>query len=270
MKLEYAARVEIGPRETNDDRILMDNHILDGTSLRGEVTLPAVAAVCDGCGGYDGGGIAAQTVLEFLSYETPESLGDPQYLAQVLDNCTQVIFEKKAEMPDFQKMCTTIAGCVFLPQSLLLFHAGDSRVYRWDRWGLARMTMDHSVVQEMIDLGQITEEEALTSPKRNFITRCIGALCPSPEIYVANTGIAPGEKYLLCSDGLWESVSADQLKDILSKDCPLTEMVDTLVETALTQGGQDNISVCICAAGGHKAVSEKKPFTIDEPGGEPL
>ena len=99
MRIDYAARVEIGTKETNDDRVLIDGQILDMTSKNGELTLPTIAVVCDGCGGYDGGGIAAQTVLEFLSYETPESLGNTNYLTQVLDNCTQAVFEKRLEMP---------------------------------------------------------------------------------------------------------------------------------------------------------------------------
>lgn len=263
MMIDYAARVEIGKKETNDDRVLIDSQILDMSSSEGELILPAMAAVCDGCGGYDGGGIAAQTVLELLSYETPESMGDSNYLAQVLENCTQAVFEKKVEMPSYSKMCTTIAGCIFLNNSIVLFHSGDSRVYRYDGFVLARMTIDHSAVQQLIDMGQITEEEALTSPNRNVITRCIGASCPPPDIYVANTAIAPGEKFLLCSDGLWESVPAEQIKEILSRDVSLDELVDVLVETALNQGSDDNISVCICAARGSTTITESKPFVLE-------
>lgn len=263
MMIDYAARVDIGTKETNDDRVLIDGRILDMASFSGELSLPAIAAVCDGCGGYYGGGTAAQTVLEFLSYETPESLEDINYLEQVLNNCTQAVYEKKAELPEYSNMCTTVAGCVFLCNSIVLFHSGDSRVYRYDGWGLARMTIDHSAVQQLVDMGQITEEEALTSPDRNIITRCIGAPSLPPEIYVANTAIAPGEKFLLCSDGLWESVSAEQIKEILSRDIPLSEMADILVETALSQGSDDNISVCICYARGNAAVAETKPFILE-------
>lgn len=263
MRIDYASRVEKGTKETNDDRILIDGQILNMTSKDGEVPVPTIAAVCDGCGGYDGGGIAAQTVLEFLSYAKPEALGNTNYLTQVLDNCTQAVFEKKLEMPSYSKMCTTVAGCVFLEDSTILFHSGDSRVYRYDGWGLARMTIDHSAVQQMIDMGEITEEEALTSPQRNVITRCIGASCPPPEIYVSNTAIMPGEKFLLCTDGLWESVSTEQIKEILSRDISLDRMVDVLVETALNQGSDDNVSVCICAVRGNIIVAENNPFVLE-------
>lgn len=263
MKIDYAARVDIGTRETNDDRILIDGRILNMNSCSGELTLPAIAVVCDGCGGYEGGGIAAQTVLELLSHETPEDLENTNYLAQVLENCEQALADKKAEMPSYPNMCTTVAGCVFLNSSIVLFHSGDSRIYRHDRWGLARMTIDHSAVQQMIDMGQITEEEALTHPNRNIITRCIGISCLPPEIYVANTTINPGEKFLLCSDGLWESVTAEQIKEILSRDIPLDEMADVLIKTALDQGSDDNISVCICASRESAVVTEDKPFILE-------
>lgn len=263
MEIDYAARVEIGTKETNDDRVLIDGQILDMASLSGQITLPAIAVVCDGCGGYDGGEIAAQTVLEVLSNEMPGSLKDSGHLSRVLNKCEQAVLRKKDQMPSYSKMCTTVAGCAFFDDSITLFHAGDSRVYRHDGWGLARMTIDHSAVQQMVDMGLISEEEALISPNRNVITRCIGADCPPPEIYIANVPIAPGEKYLLCSDGLWESVSAKQIAETLSGDMPLDEMVDILIETALNQGSDDNISVCICAARGNAAIQTTKPFVLE-------
>lgn len=263
MKIDFAARVDIGPKETNDDRTLVAGQILDMLSHSGAMELPAVAAVCDGCGGYDGGGIAAQTVLEFLSYEDPVALSDVNYLSQVLNNCQQMVMKKKAEMPQYSAMCTTIAGCVFGKDSIAFFHSGDSRVYRHDRWGLARMTRDHSLVQEMIDMDEITPEEALEHPQRNIITRCIGTKCPAPEIYVSRAPINPGEKYLLCSDGLWESVRDDEISEILASDMPLPQMADALISRALAQGADDNISVCICAGQGTAHVVEKKPFILD-------
>lgn len=263
MKIDYAARVEIGPKETNDDRTLIDNQILDMASLSGSVESPATVAVCDGCGGYAGGGIAAQTVLDFLSFENPDALSDVSYLSQVLENCQKAVMEKKEEMPQFSAMCTTVAGCIFCEDCTILFHSGDSRVYRFDKWGLAQMTRDHSVVQEMVDMGDISPEEALIHPKRNIISRCIGFNNPSPEIYVSRSPINPGEKFLLCSDGLWESVKDAEISEILGSELSLQQMTDTLVEKALAQGADDNISVCICARQGEINVVEKKPFILD-------
>ena len=263
MTIDFAARADIGARETNDDRVLIDGRILDMASHSGSLELPAVAVVCDGCGGYFGGGIAAHTVLELLSYEEAGSLADTGHLSQALENCQRMVNEKQTELPQFSKMCTTVAGCVFCDDCTVVFHSGDSRVYRCDRWGIARMTKDHSLVQDLIDMGEISPEEALIHPRRNVITRCIGIEGRPPEIYVSRAPINPGEKYLLCSDGLWESVSDTEIKTILDSDLPLREMVDALVEKALQQGSDDNISVCICAGQGTTAVTEKKPFILD-------
>lgn len=263
MKIDFAARVDIGPKETNDDRILVSGQILDMVSHSGTTEVPFVMAVCDGCGGYAGGGIAAETVLEFLSFEEPDTLSDVNYLAEVLRNCEQVVMEKKEEMPQYSAMCTTIAGCVFCNDSIVIFHAGDSRVYRHDNWGLAKMTRDHSVVQDMIDMGEITPEEALEHPRRNVISRCIGINGPAPEIYLSHVSINPGDKYLCCSDGLWESVRDTEIKEILDSDMSLSEMADALVEKAKNQGADDNISVCICAGEGIIDKVEKEPFILD-------
>lgn len=263
MKIEFAARVDIGPKETNDDRVLVSGSILDKESCSGTVETPSMAVVCDGCGGYAGGYVAAETVLELLSYESPETLSDEDYLSQVLAGCETAVAEKKEEMPNFSSMCTTVAGCVFCDDSIVIFHSGDSRVYRRDRWGLARMTRDHSVVQEMVDMGQLTPEEALVSPKRNIISRCIGVNSRPPEIYKSHAPINPGEKYLLCSDGLWESVGDETIREILDTDMPTAQMAETLVDLALERGAEDNISVCILASQGEAQTEENKPFILD-------
>ena len=263
MKINYAVRVDNGTKETNDDRVLVNGDILDIGFCNGEIETPAIAVVCDGCGGYSGGAIAAHTVLELLSYETPMSLSNPSYLQRVLEKCQRAVLEKKVEIPQFSKMCTTIAGCVFGNDSSIFFHSGDSRIYRFNNWGLARMTKDHSVVQEMVDMGYITPEEALKHPKRNIISRCIGIEGHPPEIYISCSPILPGEKFLICSDGLWECVRDSEIEKFLSKGLPLQTIVDQLTQKALKQGADDNISICICAAQGGANVQETVSFTLD-------
>ena len=263
MKIEYAAKVDIGTKETNDDRVLIDGTIINMSSQNGSIDIPGIAVVCDGCGGYLGGNIAAQSVLEVISDENVSLLSDISYLSKVLNNCEAAVSKKKNEMPEYPTMCTTIAGCVFLADSTIIFHSGDSRVYRHDRWGIARMTKDHSVVQEMIDEGEITIQEAQNHPKRNVISRCIGIEGRPPEIYVSHTPINPGEKYLLCSDGLWESVSDDEIQEILGGELSIQDAADKLVQLALQKGSDDNISVCICSREGTITVQENKPFILD-------
>ena len=253
MTIDYSVRVDIGVKESNDDRVLVGGKIYDSGLDHGSGEMPFVAVVCDGCGGYAGGEMAAEAVLETIRQETGanqdflrEALKEESFLPKVLEKCKEAVFEKKKIDFRYSSMCTTVAGCIFDEEQTIIFHAGDSRVYRFDGQILAKMTVDHSRVQMMVDMGKMTEEEALVSPERNIINRCIGIDCLPPNIYVAHSPILPGEKFLLCSDGLWEYVSKENLIEVLSSDRTLEEMADTLVQQALDNGSTDNVCVCIC------------------------
>ncbi|MBP3368101.1 MAG: serine/threonine-protein phosphatase [Clostridia bacterium] len=263
MNVKFAARVDIGPKETNDDRVLADGKILNMELHEGTVATPSAFVVCDGCGGYAGGWIAAETALGVLAAEEATKLLSEEYLAEVLARCEDAIVKKKEEMPQYSAMCTTVAGCVFGEDSTVFFHSGDSRVYRCDRWGLAKMTRDHSLVQEMVDMGQLTPDEAREHPKRNIIRRCLGVGAPPPDIYVAGVPLAAGEKYLMCSDGLWEVLEEEDIINILSMDIQAASMVDALVELALERGAHDNISACVCMTEGDSEEEGTKPFVLD-------
>lgn len=263
MKINYSVKVDIGQKETNDDRALISGNIVNMDIDSGSIESPGLAVVCDGCGGYAGGYIAAQTVLETINDEKVDELLDENYLASALKKCKENVFLKKEEMPEFTSMCTTIAGCVFGEDKTVIFHSGDSRVYRFDGTYIAQMTIDHSAVQGMVEIGEITEDEAMVNPRRNVITRCIGFDCLPPDIYVSNCPISPGEMYILCSDGLWEVVRNEQIVEILLKDTSLEDKAKELVEVALSNGSDDNITVCICARDGEQTVKENKPFILD-------
>ena len=204
MKIDYAVKVDFGINEYNDDRILVNGELIDNGTSEGIADVPFVAVVCDGCGGYKGGYLAAETVLKRLSQKKAEALTDVSALTLALADCNLEVIKKKNEIPEFSEMCTTIAGCVFADNEIYIFHSGDSRVYRHDHWGISRMTKDHSLVQEMVDAGEITSDETYTHERNNVITRCIGTENEIPDIYVSHTGINQGEKYIMCSDGLWE------------------------------------------------------------------
>lgn len=263
MKIEFACRVEKGVRETNDDRALILHRILNEESFSGESEVPAAAIVCDGCGGYAGGGVAARMVLETMDQPMPEVLTDPERLAEVLEAAKDAVFRAKAQEPALAQMCTTIVGCVMDENRTVFFHSGDSRAYRFDGRYLAKMTVDHSAVQLMVDMGRITPEQALVDPARNIILRCIGIDADPPEIYTMNSPIAPGDIYLLCSDGLWEYVHDPELRRILSLPGTLAEKAEWLVQAALDAGGDDNITACLFARTGVQQVQEEEEFILD-------
>lgn len=263
MKINYSVKVDIGKKKTNDDRALVLDNIVNMGIDSGTIESPGVAVVCDGCGGYAGGDVAAQTVLETIKGENIYELLDENYLASVLNKCKENVFLKKEKTPQFTSMCTTIAGCIFGEDKTVIFHSGDSRVYRFDGTYIAQMTIDHSIVQEMVEIGEITEVEAMVNPCRNVITRCIGFDCLPPDIYVSNCPIFPGEMYILCSDGLWEYVGNECIVEILLKDSSLEDKANEMVEMALKNGSDDNITVCICARNGEFIAKDEKPFVLD-------
>ena len=246
MNIEYAVKVEKGRKTTNDDRVLIDGVIHDECIEDGIVSAPAVAVLCDGCGGVDGGDIAAETTLNVILEEEAKELADKDYLLKVLQDCQDAVRLKQNKMPDYSKMCTTIAGCIFAEDSIVLFHSGDSRIYRCNKWGVVQMTKDHSKVQGMVDRGEITVDEAKNHPQKNVINRCIGRDFGLPDIYVSSVPLRNGEKYVICSDGLWESLENEDFDELLKSDMTLKQISDELVKRALSNGASDNISVCIC------------------------
>lgn len=250
MDIRTAVVVDIGTTyDKNDDRALIETVIYqDGIGER-VLQTPFLAAVCDGVGGSAGGGYAANLILTQLAGLPAAELSQPDALADALANADRKLKEEQLLLPEYARMCTTIAGVVFLEEKMLIFHAGDSRVYRYDGLYLTRMTKDHSVVQELIDLGNLTEEEALSYGGRNQITRCLGSkISLLPEIYESRLPLQPGETMLICSDGMWDVVSPSQIREVLRRDCSPAEKAQTLVQLAKEQDSPDNITVCLCVA----------------------
>lgn len=244
MKIEYAGRVCKGVRDENDDRALLGDIILDDSGCFGTADTPFLAAVCDGCGGYAGGGVAAETVLKTLLKKHGD-MGDEDSISAALLECKKAVEDEKAANPELDEMCTTVAGCAFSDDGLTVFHAGDSRVYGFDGEYFMQLTRDHSLVQEAVDSGEITAEEALKSEYRSAITRCIGFECEPPEVHAVG-GVSAGDMYIICSDGFWDFIDLSGLiKIIADKNLTLSEMADRLSETALKNGSTDNVSVCL-------------------------
>ena len=248
MIIEYAAKVDIGRNTANDDRLLVHDLVLDSGTSYGSVEAPNAIAVCDGCGGYIGGGYAAELVLKTLASENKTDLLNEDSLRKSIDKCQNKLIDKQKELPEYSQMCTTIAGCIIGEDRTVIFHSGDSRVYRLNKWGIAQMTLDHSFVQQLISAGKISDDEAKIHPRRNVINRCLGIDKYSPDIYIVNKPFDFGEKYIVCTDGLWEYIDDRDFESVLTNGTSLRDMTDKLVETALRNGCDDNLSVCICSA----------------------
>lgn len=245
MEFGYAGYSSRGQRPNNDDRLLLNRMVVD-SSDSGTCTMPTIFAVCDGCGGYSGGDVAAEMVLTHLSKADYTRMSDESVIQEEFDYIEKEIAEAKDKQPGLRNMCTTIAGCVFEQNNTLIFHSGDSRVYRYDGRSLMRFTKDHSAVQQLIDMGIITEEESYVHPSRNIIFRCLGAGTASPEIYCTKHPVCPTDVFMICSDGAWSFLSSAEIISILSSRDSYKEMAKKLVQTALDNGSDDNVSIIVC------------------------
>lgn len=211
-----------------------------------------LAVLADGVGGSNAGEVASRmavtSLLEQIPYHhgctaTPDCL---QQMRQAIEQANRRVYESSLH-PPFLGMSTTLTALWVCGLQVVLAHVGDSRIYRLRNGKLAQLTVDHSLVQEMVDSGVITAEEALYSSNRHIITRALG-LRDEVEIDISISGLRAGDRYLLCSDGLSDMVDEDTMTSLLvDEEQGLAQMIDALIERANLQGGKDNIAALLVA-----------------------
>ena len=209
------------------------------------------ASVCDGMGGTYGGDIAsalATRVIEeaFTNFLT-ESLSDEEIkmlMLQTLEKANQTIYEKAQEEEATQGMGTTVVTIVIQNGKAHLAHVGDSRIYLYRNQTLTRETKDHSVVQELIENGTITEKEAINHPRKNMITKVLGVEpMIHPDYFVIDT--KENDIFLLCTDGLTAVLSDDELKQLFQRNVSFFNMADMFIDAALEKHTQDNVTTVL-------------------------
>lgn len=246
--LDYAARSDPGlVRRKNEDSLFAD----PGYGL---------FILADGMGGYDAGEVASQMATSLLSSKLKEIFQlYPEYAANyksrqsllqrgLIENIASIntaIYDATDHGSPLFGMGTTLLVTIFCDDHVLVAHVGDSRCYRLRKELLTLMTRDHSLVQEHIDGGLISAEEARYVDYRNLLTRAIGIdRQVQPELHVHQT--EPGDVYLLCSDGLYDMVAETEMRQILLTHADdLVGAAGTLIELANEYGGEDNISVLL-------------------------
>lgn len=263
IELDCAGCVDRGQRKTNDDRALLGTTVLNMKSCSEKLQIPFFAAVCDGCGGYSGGDIAAEITLRSLADRNVEELDSDGKLENEFLKIAQGVSRVQQVQPEWSGMCTTVAGCMFQTDKTIVFHLGDSRVYRYDGHSLVRLTHDHSFVQRMIDCGAITEQEINTHPQRNIIERCIGRDIVSPDFFTIDSPIQAGDIYLICSDGLWAFLSVPEIREILSGAEANIVKCTKLIAQAMSNGSDDNISAVICERKADEKTEDTNDFFLD-------
>ncbi len=206
--------------------------------------------LCDGMGGHRGGNVASEIAVrafyELLSHRLTETLRVKdlkQILTGIIARVSLLISETAAGHPEFSGMGSTVVLAVRCGKKVCIAHVGDSRAYLFRNGKLRRLTKDHSLVQEMIDRGEITPEEGETHPHRNVITRTLGyAEDSQPEILFSD--LRESDLFLLCSDGLTVTANDRQLEELLRNTEP-SQMAPALVSRALEGGAPDNVTVGI-------------------------
>lgn len=224
----------------------------------GALTHPQLIAVADGMGGHAGGEVASRvaitTLAQILPLLTndemdPESLEDFLQSA-VLDVDDEIKFTAQAN-DRLSGMGTTLTAIALYRNKAYVLHTGDSRAYRLRGKDFAQITKDHSVVQELIDAGTITEEEAAVHPQRSVLTNVLMGLGNITPVLI-EYDVKPGDKFLLCSDGLSNVVSNSEIHEFMKKENAIADLISLTYE----RGAPDNVTVLIAEAGNGETATE--------------
>lgn len=210
-----------------------------------------IAVVCDGMGGAEGGQIASSLAVETFMKEIRALLRADMTAGQLRElasfcvaKANTAVYQRALQDPAYQGMGTTLVGAVAGERDAVICNVGDSRAYLIHNGEMMRITHDHSVVQTLVENGDITAEEARTHPNRNLITRALGpdetTLCDAFDVSFAH-----GDKILLCSDGLVVTATDEEICRIVCADKRAEEKLDDLIALAKAQGAPDNVTAVL-------------------------
>jgi len=228
--MRYAARSDVGRvRAKNDDSAYVGRHL---------------AVVADGMGGHAGGDVAsAATVLDMIHLDKDDYDGDAgTVLADEIQTANSLLSELVHINPKLAGMGTTVTALLLAEGKLHFAHIGDSRAYRLRNGEFEQVSVDHTFVQRLIDEGRLRPEEAETHPHKNVLMRVLGDVDASPELDLDTLDVEPGERWLLCSDGL-NYVAGHVVERTVRETRNLRECVELLVDLTLEAGAPDNVTV---------------------------
>ena len=209
-----------------------------------------VFLVADGMGGHAGGEMASRIAVELVGRELSGEFDKPNApkphgalrIARAVEHACEAIYHVSQEYPALEGMGTTFTGAMIENDQLHVAHVGDSRAYLFRHGEVFQLSRDHSLVQEQLAAGQITEEESKTSPYRHVITRSVG-FEPEVEVDALSVPLLEGDTLMLCSDGLANFVeSFSEIAAVLS-NTPFSKIPSRFIDIANERGGDDNITV---------------------------
>lgn len=200
-------------------------------------------AVCDGMGGHAAGEVASSIAVSTIAEKAPAGADDVLLGVTVEAANTAVMLGAEQGMGKPGMGCT--ASCCLIEEGkMAIAHVGDSRIYLLRHGSLVRVTHDHSYVEELVDSGQITADEARTHPSRSIITRALGS---DPDMYADHFSleVSNGDRVILCSDGLSSMIADSEIEALAVSSATPQQAADNLVAAALTAGGLDNVTVVV-------------------------
>jgi len=227
--------------------------------------------LCDGMGGTNGGNIASKlairTFSEYIEQQLSAYINDDNVICDTEEisftsllndavlHANKAVYSRAHENSELANMGTTIVAAISVDDKLYITNVGDSRLYLLEGTLLTQLTHDHSYVQMLVDMGHITKEEAANNPRKNILTRAVGTE-PTVEADVMETELPPEGSYLLlCSDGLYNFLTEQELIDIVYDTCgeyddddyeaELAYKTDRLIDKANANGGGDNITIIL-------------------------
>lgn len=211
-----------------------------------------MAVVADGMGGHKAGDVASLMAVNIIKMElqgnsisgslTPDEA--IRLLERAITKANDAIFDYASRHDDCQGMGTTVVVSLLNPEWLVIGHIGDSRIYRITEKGIKQLTEDHSLVNELLKSGQISEEEALRHPQRNVLVKALGT-DRKVDVEIKALTWEPGDKLLLCSDGLSNKITSELMFETVQQSANSETAVEQLIDLALQAGGEDNATAIV-------------------------
>jgi protein phosphatase len=250
-KLTFVGQTDTGRvREHNEDTIATDTDV-------------GLLVLADGMGGYNAGevasGIAVKTITNLVreglaredlgSIDRSTGLTRPSIvLRDAITRANKIIYQTARSQAECEGMGTTVVAALFYDNRISIAHVGDSRLYRQRGSQIAQVTMDHSLLQELVDRGFYSPEEAQRAANKNYVTRALGVE-PQVEVEVQEHPVDKGDVYILCSDGLSDMVEDEDIRLTISTfGANLDTVAKQLIQLANENGGRDNVSVVLAQA----------------------
>ncbi|NQX13963.1 serine/threonine-protein phosphatase [Microbacteriaceae bacterium VKM Ac-2855] len=222
--------------------------------------------VADGMGGHAGGDVASAIAIKRIAEaDRPyaSTFEAEAALQTSLLAANSLLAETVFDHPELTGMGTTVSAIVRVGEAVAIAHIGDSRIYVYRHGKLEQVTTDHTFVQRLVDSGRITEEEAMTHPRRSVLMRVLGDVHTNPEIDTLTLETEPGDRWLICSDGLSGVVPHDEIQKDMARPESAQDVADRLIKDSLSHGAPDNVTVVILDIDeAHGTADEREPLIV--------